>query len=220
MLSREAECVEKRPNLSPRPPSQRGKTEFGTSPRFGERQGEGCDSALYRVSGRQFVAGNAFSHTLGQAKSFFGSSGGSSSIPFPCHCEERSDEAISHAYRQTEGDCFACPEGRLAMTRCPRVIARSSATKQSPSPLVSLRGAQRRSNLLSQPVSRGGLLRLPGGRLAMTQLFGGRGTPRRAVPCHCEERSDEAISCAYRQAVCHCEERSDEAMTQRPTRRR
>jgi len=49
-----------------------------------------------------------------------------------CHCEERSDEAISCASRQHEGDCFACLGGRLAMTRCPRVIARSEATKQSP----------------------------------------------------------------------------------------
>ena len=48
----------------------------------------------------------------------------------------------------------------------PRVIARSAATRQSP----------------SYPVSRRGLLRLPGGRIAMTHLFGGRGAHAEPFP--------------------------------------
>jgi len=100
-----------------------------------------------------------------------------------------------------------------------RVIARSAATKQSPSlaanrrrclrlpwgqarndtfPPVSLRGAQRRSNRPSPPVSL-------------------RGAQRRSnLPqpsCHCAERSDEAIS---RRLPCHCAERSDEAISLNP----
>src|ERR1700740_1656139 len=46
-----------------------------------------------------------------------------------CHCEQRSDEAISAArHVHAAGDCFAS----LAMTPEKHVIARSEATKQSP----------------------------------------------------------------------------------------
>jgi len=95
-----------------------------------------------------------------------------------CHCEERSAEAIPFTSR---------------------VIARSAAPKQSP----------------SHPVNRRRLLRLPGGRLAMTHLSGGRGSVR-AVPVSCvagligSPRGSPSI------LPCHCEERSEEAIPFRP----
>ncbi len=48
--AREGEVVGKRPNLTPHPPSRRGKGESETSPRLGERQGEGSGEACDGVS--------------------------------------------------------------------------------------------------------------------------------------------------------------------------
>ncbi len=119
----------------------------------------------------------------------------------PCHCEERSDEAIpltkrviarSEATKQSPAttrnlvslqaakrrsnppyQTCHCEERSDEAISCahpqPRVIASSEATKQSRAPTrnpVSLQAAKRRSNLLRPPVT----------------------------PCHCKQRSDEAIS--------------------------
>ncbi len=83
--------------------------------------------------------------------------------PLTCHCEERSDVAISN----------------MALHHChpSRVIARSEATWQSRTwlcttvtPHMSLRGTKRRGNL--------------------EHGF----APLSPLTCHCEERSDVAIS--------------------------
>ena len=128
-----------------------------------------------------------------------------------CHCEERSDVAISLRLSTCRGTIIA------TATRLPR-CARNDKPRHPPSlryplslraaSLLSLRGAQRRGNLvevehvpgnhhcygdeIATPVS---------SAVAMTNPD----TPRHcATPCHCEQR-----------AYCHCEERSDVAISLR-----
>jgi hypothetical protein len=98
-------------------------------------------------------------------------------LPYPpCHCEERSDVAIS----------------TLGLPQC--------SFNAAALPSVSLRGAQRRGNLNAGAaamllqrccsVERVRSPRRPDGLLVMTR----RGMLLPYPPCHCEERSDVAIS--------------------------
>ena len=168
------------------------------------------------------------------------------SASLPCHCEERSDAAISSRYLRIRRGLTRVPPDTarlprllrsLAMTnlaalppmslrggrkpdaaissrhlrirrgltrvppdtaRLPRLLRSLAMTNLAALPPVSLRGAKRRGNLklaaTSSPEAflqfRPGAARLPRllRSLAMTNLA----APR--FPCHCEERSDAAIS--------------------------
>ncbi len=133
-----------------------------------------------------------------------------SSIPLSCHCEERSDVATCclPVIQRKECAAFAvegsCPADYSLSCEVPRARQRTALRGQPATPsllhpsLLSLRGAQRRGNLLfaCHPEQRMRKRFAVEGPCGLASAASPQRSPS-SIPlsCHCEERSDVATCC-------------------------